>query len=263
MALFAPVAPLKILRQLDDANQLGNYHLVLAHDVLEHSAGFARLFNVKYQFATVIVDNSVIELGMPEFNVDSMIKACKVFNQCREVVPVLPDVLLNYDKTCKAVEVALRQWAVHEDNRDRWGNTYPLMFVPQGINWKEIVKCAEQFQGEKAIKWIGIARNFTPILKSRWEITQTLQALFPDCKFHQLGFSDDIADDILCTRMDHVTGIDSAVPLRIADYGMKLSLTVDMYPKRGNWWHEVDVATPLMLDNLKLVRKWIEHKPGK
>jgi len=231
--------------------------------VLEHSAGFYKLFNIKHQFDTVIVDNSVIELGMPEFSVSKMIDACKVFSTCREVVPVLPDVLLNYDQTCRAVEVALRQWAVHGENQNKWGQPFPLMFVPQGINWKEIVKCAENFQGEKAIKWIGIARNFTPILKSRRDITLTLQALYPDCKFHQLGFSDDICDDILCTRMDYVAGIDSAVPLRIADYGMQFRLTADMYPKRGNWWHEVNVTTPLMIENLKLARRWIEERPEK
>jgi hypothetical protein len=68
MARFAPVVPLAVAQALKNANLLGTYHLLLAHDTLAHPEAYREMYGahalpVSDDPKCVIMDNSVVELG--------------------------------------------------------------------------------------------------------------------------------------------------------------------------------------------------------
>lgn len=249
---FAPVAPIHILEKLKESGDLGRYHLVLAHDVLAHQFSFHSLF-ADYMFATIIVDNSVIELGYP-LDPQAIRAAGEVFiGGQRSVYIVLPDALLDCDETIKLVKESLNDWAPYHDR-------FKFMFVPQGRTLREFIKCAEAFVDNPLIDCIGVARNIAHITGSRRDAIQLLHALFPTQGFHLLGFADNIWDDIQCLQMptpfqSKIWGIDSAVPLRLENHEMALSDT--FYPPRPKLWWESAKFTPTVLNNVRRYRRWI------
>lgn len=258
MALFAPVAPLNILQKLHEHKQLGKYHLVLAHDVLKNQQGFYNLFRKpEYTFGmTVIVDNSVIELGVPVSGEDIK-KAAVTFSHAgsSRVVMVLPDELWNCGKTLIVAAKALEEWV--DPKLPKGLATQNFMFVPQGRNLSEFVLCAESFANkyEDHITHLGIARNITQICGSRQQATTILHACFPGAELHLLGFSDSMFDDVICARMSGVTGIDSAVPCRLFEHDMKLS--DGKYESRHpEWWDNAPWSNSV-LNNVRKVRRWI------
>lgn len=247
---FAPVAPVSVLNALRMKGELRSYHLLLAHNVVAQEDMFRATLQRLPQVITIIIDNSVIELGVP-VKAEVIAKAKRIiqeavgFSQYNDIIAVLPDVLLNN----KATQLATAQ-AIKEFRRENIDN---LMFVPQGNTFAEIVECAEAFQRIEEIRWIGVARNFVEVLGSRKQITKTLQSIFPNAKFHMLGFSRDTIDDIECTKLPGVEGIDSTMPLRIST---PISFNSD-FPKRGNWWQENMELTDIMLHNIRQVNKWL------
>lgn len=251
---FGPVGPINVLEELHKTDDLGDYHLVLSHDVLKHSTRFQKLFGKsQYHYATIIVDNSVIELGSP-LDPDSIRRAGDVFKRVApyaEVVIVLPDVLLDCDATIRVTTEALNSWA-------KYRGQFRFMFVPQGKTQSEFIKCAEAFYGCDMIDWIGVARNIEPIAGSRRGLTRIFHSIFPDAKFHLLGFSDNVFDDIECTKHYNVQGIDSAVPLRLGH--QKMSLCDEPYPGRPKDWWENATCTPETLYNVRRFRSWIQNE---
>lgn len=246
---FAPVAPISVLRALQEAGKLPWYNLVLAHNVVEHAQAFEEVFKKKPN-STIIVDNSVIELGKP-VEAEMIAQACMIlrrsagYSASTNIVAVLPDSLLDMKET---IEVAMD--ALTEFRRAQVSN---LMFVPQGKTLDEIITCAEYFQRVQEIRWIGVARNFVDILGSRRGVTRVLQSIFPNAHFHMLGFSRNTIDDIGCTLMRGVEGIDSSMPLRLEEPISFLS----QFPKRGDWWKEGMECTDRMILNVEQVCKWL------
>lgn len=249
---FAPVAPYHILQKLKETGDLGRYHLVLAHDVLKHVSPFMDLFS-NYMFATIIVDNSVIELGSP-LDTQAILAAGEVFvGGQRTVCIVLPDALLDCDETIRLVAGSLDAWSEYHGR-------FKFMFVPQGRTLAEFLKCAEAFADCPLIDYIGVARNIAQITGTRLDAISLLHAIFPDKNMHLLGFADSIWDDIACLQMpppfkNKVMGIDSAVPLRLENHEMQLS--DGPYPPRSPDWWENAKFTPTVLNNVRRYRKWI------
>lgn len=249
---FAPVAPFHILEKLKESGDLGRYHLVLAHDVLAHASSFQNLF-ADYMFATIIVDNSVIELGYP-LDPQAILAAGEVFvGGQRTVCIVLPDALLDCDETIRLVKGSLDAWSEMHAK-------FKFMFVPQGRTLAEFLKCAEAFADEPMIDFIGVARNIAQITGTRTDAIRLLHAIFPEKNMHLLGFADSIWDDIECLRMpepykNRIMGIDSAVPLRLENHEMQLS--DGPYPPRPKLWWETAKFTPTVLNNVRRYRKWI------
>lgn len=251
MAVFAPVCPSRILKQLDPHNA-GNYHLLLAHDVAK-DPGYKEFFS-KLFMSTVIMDNSVIELGNA---VDlSVIKAA-----CLNVLPhtiVLPDVLLDARETVNSCKAALPVW--REAFKDVLAKPIEyssmkrgFMIVPQGKSIEEWAWCAEQFKDEPDVNFWGIPRNLVKQIGTRRDAIIIAHALNPERVIHLLGFSDSIIDDVLCARNRLVAGIDSAVPLRVAQ--MSMALETD---PRGDWW-DTCTFNPQMDTNIALYRQWIRR----
>src|ERR1700757_2132421 len=96
MAMFAPVCPVHILYSLQPATA-GNYHLLLAHDVAAKAKEYKAWFDAQFNM-TVIMDNSVIELGNA-VDLGIIRQAC---NAVKTTTIVLPDVLLDGKATIES-----------------------------------------------------------------------------------------------------------------------------------------------------------------
>lgn len=250
-AQFAPVVPIHILQRLDEHGQAGRYHLLLAHDVVKHKRAYHKFF-VKNctRYNTVIMDNSVVELG-GAVDLDMVEEAVEA---TRAGVVVLPDVYLYGPATVEATLTAIQPWF---NRLTKLAMPIPqFMCVPQGQTYNEWVKCAEALANDKYIKWWGVPRNFTDRLGSRVEALQILHMLNSDRKIHLLGFSDNIVDDMLAARYGIAEGIDSAVPIRAASYNKEMSLTLEV-PPRGDWWETAEFSMGMVYNAAK-TRKMLD-----
>lgn len=247
---FAPVAPIRVLNSLAEKKCLGSYHLVLAHDVAENLVDFHKLFSnrdaINPRTATVIIDNSIIELG-ESVPASLMRSAVEAFTFIPNVVTVLPEVLMDSEGTTKA---ALKGIEAYQ------GIDKPLLFIPQGKTLSEFMKCAESLRNEK-IEWIGIPRNMTKVTGSRRDLIPLIRGIYPNAKIHLFGFSDDLYDDILSARDPFVSGIDSAVLTRMGDAGMELTLAENKHPERGDYWKTAAEANDTTAYNIKYFNQLI------
>ena len=253
---FSPVAPIHILEglALKGREYIGDYFLLLAHDVLENAARYEKFFEGrKNDF--IIMDNSVIELGT-SCTAAVLLEAAKIVGAN---VVVVPDVLQDGQQTIEATYAFMEGW-----NVVKYSPRPELMMVPQGNDIGDYMRCVEQIVPEYAhlVKWIGIARNLTdrvfPTRRMAVAYLHTYMQMFRDKpKLHMLGFSENVEDDIdTCNKMRRlIQGIDSAVPLRATYPIGKEPVSINVGP-RGNWWHEA-VLTEVMADNVYWTRKWI------
>jgi hypothetical protein len=230
---------------------IGHYHLMLAHDCAARPSLYK---GVVPERSFVIMDNSLIELGQPVTDGAIMVKAL-------EAVPsncvVLPDVAHNCDKTVELSKQAAAEW--------KGLPGYPfLMGVPQGNTLEEYVQCALQLKEIEGLLYWGIPRTVVNKLGSRRELVQKMREI--GTKYHRglndihlLGFSDNIPDDMLCSKLQGVMGIDSAVPIRAGQRRLLIENLADWgCGKRGTFWDDpVDRVEPETLANIYLVRNWI------
>lgn len=246
MAKFAPVAPPRILREMKGNG--GSYHLVLAHDILRTPEEYRHWRSQLILDPTVILDNSITELGSA-VDVSVIEEAAEI---CEATVIVLPDVYNNMQATIDSCTAAHYNWP--HDKLLRSGNR-KYMFVPQGNTLEEFTYCAEALKDSFLVGWWGIPRNLTNKLGTREKAAKVCAMLNPTRRIHLLGFSDNIIDDMLCASFPWITGIDSAVPLRAATEGKKMSMVLEMGP-RGKWFEQAPFV-PLMQDNVDTVGRWV------
>lgn len=262
---FAPVAPIQILNALLDKEAFGNYHLFLAHHVSEKAGAFRQLMvkaanskGLRYTNQTIIMDNSIVELGGAVD--DKMIRfACEVVlsapgEKTRYIVPVLPDVMGIGKDTLKLSSEAYRRW-----EGDMPGD---FMLVTQGNSYEDFTQLLHHFFVEHLadyprIGWVGIPRKLLPVFGTRQIALQYIRMVAPHVKIHLLGFSDNIVDDILTARFGGVTGIDSAVPCRYDGTLYPTTAGGAIGPRQENWMEE-GLLKPWHLRNIQNVRKWVE-----
>lgn len=244
MAEFAPVGPHRVLQGLKDHDALGKYHLLLAHDVVEHEEEYHRIFDDQDD-VFVIMDNSVIELGEPVSG-EIMRKACNIVDPN---LVVLPDYIACAEQTYNA--------SLHAAHVDYKG-LEPFLAVPQGLNYGEFTKCADRMLSIPGVRALSIPRHATAKLGTRMNLIWYITSRYPEIQLHLLGFSDDLEDDIRCARCSEVMGIDSAVPLHLGDRNIQLTKTLQGHPPRGNWWDTAECVNHLMLENLETAREWIK-----
>jgi hypothetical protein len=268
---FAPVAPIQILSDLFACGEFGDYHLYLAHHTVEHAARFGALSNrvlshrdYLYKDVTIIMDNSIVELGGAVD--DDMIRAaCHAVNPTASsrihVIPVLPDVMGNGVDTIDLSTAAYDRWSSLDHTMPMGGNWVPgegYMVVTQGDSWSDFVSLVNHFFIENLssfphIRWVGIPRKLQAVGINREQAIRYVQMVAPHVKIHLLGFSSDMGIDLLNARSGGVTGIDSAVPVRYP----KL-LTPDTYVgPRDPEWMEKGVLTQQNRENISNVRKWV------
>lgn len=266
MSRFAPVGPLSVMWPLLSAGceAIGNYHLLLAHDVLANPNSWRDWSNAlrnmrwhleggKIQHPTIIMDSSVIELGKP-MPMSKILQAAKIVNA--DVI-VLPDVIGDQATThalCYDFELAWRG-----DSSEL--RKYEYMFVPQGRDLAEYIDSLTFMETHMdCVRWVGLPRDCHEHgIKSRRDlinIVNGFESRKGPYKIHLLGMSNhDLIDDVIsCHHADNVVGIDSAVPLRAGWLYQEFKLTRTDYGKRGNFWKEAQLNTKI-LDNISYVRR--------
>jgi hypothetical protein len=255
MAKFAPVAPIQVISKMPSI-VAGDYHLLLAHDVANHDQEYRRYFGSFKN--TVIMDNSVIELG----NAVDLKVIKKALRAVDSATVVLPDVLLDGAATVASCKAALDVWA--DDLVDvGFGSASDyqrrgFMLVPQGKTLAEFAWCAQQFAHDRRINFWGVPRNLVKEIGSRAKAIDIVSAINHSRRIHLLGFSDDLPDDVICAKDRRVEGIDSAVPLRAGTLGILLDFDTVM-PKRDPLWFDSAVHLSLMDENIERCKQWFRR----
>ena len=266
---FAPVCPIHIYRGLaaHGSSAIGDYFLLLAHDVLENDKAYHKFFVEDWNRdlfgePTIIMDNSVIELGTA-CDAKHLRQACEVVNA---TVVAMPDALENGIGTLARTEKFIEEWVGFANSAK-----YQTMYIPQGYSIADFSKnfelALERFSNY--IQWLGIARNLTDrVFPTRKIAVGYLHTLHPAAKLHMLGFSDNIKDDIeTCLDLAHIIeGIDSAVPLRLGTQGTGIVCDTTgnfLNPGlRGNWWADVRYTPRIsqnVIDMRHILEKEVDH----
>lgn len=249
MAKYSPIAPLPILRQLHEHDALGNYLLLLAHDILDNALEYADLVeelenNMEYP-RFIVVDNGVIELGTA-LKVDQVIAAAQIVEA--DAI-IMPDAIGDFHETQKLVMAQGRQLAE---------SGFDIMKVPQGVDVGELVKCVDWLR-DKSIPgtdpdlW-GIPRWVANEMGSRMPIIQYINACCADPKIHLLGMSKDLQDDLRCMQLPGVMGIDSANPVTLGLANIKMSPHTYSHMDRGHLWACTQIHSHV-LDNVRFMHE--------
>lgn len=251
MPRFAPVCPIRMYKELQETNPkaMGDYFLLLAHDVIDKPKEYEEIFKDKGY--TIIMDNSVIELGS-SVSAKALKEACDIVGAN---ILAIPDVLENGDETITSAINFMIDWSGHTLGTY---NDTELMFIPQGKDLKDYVSCMlEAVKYKIPMDWIGIARNTTRrIIDTRQDLIGFFSTLAPDSKLHLLGFSADTEDDIKCAKHPKIQGIDSAVPVRTFQNVFPHVLILDPGP-REDWWENGELESA-QIRNINIMRQIIE-----
>lgn len=263
---FAPVAPIHILEGLlntDPRNLFGAYHLFLAHHTAEYADRFTNLwtkyFNSPiYTQPTVIMDNSIVELGgaVDDQMIRTAVEAVRQGLWRASIIPVLPDVMGSGVDTLDLSEEAYARWV----SSNMPGNGF--MLVTQGLFWIDFTNLVDYFfihnrEKFKKITWVGIPRRLEAAGIPRAKAVKYITAVAPWLNIHLLGFSNSIESDLEAVRLDlpQIKGIDSAVPVRFN--GMLTPTTRDgEIGPRGSWWEKGTLGSE-NVRNILNVRKWV------
>ena len=202
MTHFAPVSPLSGLRRLAKTPEaLGTYQLLIAPIILHDKKGYRRFFLEEQEGRQhVIVDNGVIEQG-ESVDIEDIYEAAHTVGA---QLIVLPDTIDDGYATARQAERYLPALRRLDSSMDTMG-------VVQGTTFEECLECAEKLVS-LGVDWLGVPRGLTKNLKSRVPLVITLSDEH-GLPMHVLGFSDNIADDLMaaaCHRL--VRGMDAATP---------------------------------------------------
>lgn len=203
--MYSPIAPISVLEELAAFKLLPNYLLILAHEVVEEPLRWGKLLE-KFH-GTIILDNSLIELGAP-CDPEMLLEAARVTFPS---FMVLPDKLLDKDGTLAGTLEAAQTWAQKAPLETGF------MVVPQGKDINELLDCAVAYTNAKFNRHImfGVPRIITNKIPNatRSRVCGMLGAFGKP--IHLLGMSENFIDDIRCFRAcKQVVGIDSATPVR-------------------------------------------------
>jgi len=236
-ARYSPIAPIHLLQQLYNKGALGDYLLLLAHDVLARPEEYEALVAVlrdddKEPF--IIMDNSVVELGHPMVADDVIEAACVVEASCI----MTPDVLGNFSAT---------QTLVMQEAEELKQCGFPLMRVPQGQTQEEIFQCIEWLDDYVQSRFAhenywAIPRWVTNNFGTREGVISFINRTQEDPKIHLLGMSKNIIDDLYCTTLPNVIGMDSANPLVMGQFGQDITQALYAHWQRGEYWDHPTVS---------------------
>jgi len=261
-ARYSPIAPITLLEKMFEVERstdtlvLGNYLLLLAHDVLIHPERYENLIiAVRDHYkggedTFIIMDNSVVELGNA-LNVEDVIEAaCVVEANCI----MTPDILGDSHGTQVLVE--LQKELLLECN-------FPLMRVPQGKNNAELVECVDWLRhhlprGKYEWEYWGIPRWISNELDSRIPIVQYINTASEGARIHLLGCSDNYDDDMRSCWLPDVMGIDSANPLIMGYVGLSIDDGGWRHGERGKYWEYTELDA-LALENMDTIRNAIKY----
>lgn len=259
---YAPVMPIRLFQALlehqlkhDTEDVIGDYFLLLAHDVLAYPDEYAEIFqnrDLVPKDSFVILDNSVIELGKP-LDVDSLLLAAKVVQpNCI----ILPDVLGNMLQSVDMVRKAHNNIILNTDA------PIEMMAVLQGQNIAELTRCAVMYAEFEHIQYYGCPRWVANKLGTRKVFETVLGIQHPIAKpiVHMLGMSQHAKDDVSCTQLPGVMGIDSANPCVLGQIGMPLKMDTYQHAPRTarnfDYWRGTKL-NPMTINNILTMRRWV------
>ncbi len=249
MTEYSPVAPIEVLSELHNRDLLGNYLLLLAHDVNKHPYEYqdlcADIFE-KHGAATIIMDNGVIENGAPVSLGDLLMAAETV----EANVVVGPDRVGDFDGT----KILMMEQG------DTIRQDYDMMLIPQGDNLEEICECIrwmdERFPENGSKRWWGIPRWIANKLGTREGPINYINNYARgsgDVRIHLLGMSEHLDDDVQCCKTLSVKGIDSANPLVLGHYNHIINGIGEHHMKRRDFWKATEV-NEMMAHNVEWIR---------
>jgi hypothetical protein len=205
-AKFAPVANLEVYRALHRTGLLGNYHLLIATEVVKAPNAWmafwgSEILEPPFPIITpfIIMDNGLIETGRPT-DPETLVRAASTVGAS---CVVLPDVLGDMEQTLTLARQAL------DDGLE--AATIAKLGVVQGQTQAEVMHCVSTYS-TWGVKYISVPRVMVSIFGSRVPIVRTLYRTF-SMPIHLLGFSENIDDDMRASAQDGVMGIDSATPI--------------------------------------------------
>lgn len=257
MSKFSPVCPSGLLEGLVSLDLAGDYHLWLAHDVLDKPKQYQELkseLKERYPDLVILMDNSLVELGHP-LPANDLLQAYDLVDAS---YLILPDALCDREWT-----VEHSREATKELRNIKWDVS--LAAVVQGKDDMDVMRCIVQYTGINPCM-ICIPRVVTKVCGTRGRAIQESYKTMFSRPIHLLGFSDDLMDDMSCARMPQVMGIDSSEPIRQALKGNLVDLVFNKQAgPRGDYWDtkkdEIAKAQwEMMAYNLYMIRKWISVK---
>ena len=226
MLNFAPVCPIQIAKALHEKGALGEYHLLLAHDILKNASEYQNLYG-KGDMGTVILDNSASELGEGVSRADMLSAALIV----RPNVFVLPDVIMDAERTIVESITALKHY-----RQSSYMEDVEYMAVPQGKDLLDYFYCLRSLINQDGVDWIGIPRNVRKKLHyKRFDVVKMIQQSFPEKKIHLLGMSGDLYDEHVCAELG-IQGMDSSAPVYMGMRDSEHIMSITTNTDRGKWW---------------------------
>jgi len=252
MSKYAPVASYQLLTNLARTGYAGDYHLLLAHEVVDCPSQWEFLFKgsgLIPKGATIIMDNGLIELGEP-CDAVVMKDAVDIVNATHAV---LPDALEDGAETLKLSRKAMDEWLRMEVDAYYMG-------VVQGRSYWEIIWCAKNLWNLGATASLGIPRIWQSRFGTR-KLLQFFTELLPGVhgNIHLLGMSADLKDDLTCAVLPGVMGIDSANPLVCGWNERHLDVENIQHMERGSYWRDCTFANETMLTNLDYIHSWLTN----
>lgn len=241
MTHYSPVAPVEVLLQMKARGIELKYLLLLAHEVVEKPHQYKEL--LEGFSGTIILDNSLIELGVP-VPIDTMVTAAAIVEP--DFV-VLPDKLNDREETVRLSTDAIQ----HHGNKfaDKTG----YMIAAQGKDPEDAMWCVETITKKYPAKhfMIGVPREVANVQGSRIPLVHKLTSA--GYRVHLLGMSNNFQDDIACTKMYGVEGIDSASPLRAGWEGKRYNGTTAHLKPRPEYFEKCRGLTIDMAVNYGIV----------
>ena len=250
---FSPVGPIGLLEGLKELGILGDYLLLLAHEVNKTPKRYMELLKGA-QSTYIILDNGVIELGQA-VELGQMTAARDIIRDARGWAPdmiVLPDVFDDMEGTIT------NAYFFHDIYMQNFEN---LMAIPHGKTWAQFMLCTQKLATLEGIKMWGIPRILQRNLGTRsWACHYaTLQSRLP---IHLLGFSGNTRDDI-CTCWGDSIGIDSSLPLVLGQLELDLKALLEPgFHVRGaeSFWSSQEPITDQTQRLLHSVRRLINGR---
>lgn len=247
---FAPVAPVRVHQRLAEAGVLGDYHLLLAHQVLAGPTKHADFY--RKLDAYIIMDNSLIELGYP-MPVEDVVGAAEMVGAS---IIVLPDILGDRIGTLNKSAKAMDEFN-HLTSKGFGRRKVKALGVAQGKTFNDVFSCARDMVKELGVGMVSIPRHVTEKIGSRIKLVQKVSSYGKP--IHLLGFSNNIFDDMSALSVPGVTGIDSAVPIWYGLQGFSLSgeppVNADFGKRPSDYEDQTDINTKV-IQNIRTVERW-------
>jgi hypothetical protein len=253
---LAVIAPISLQATLDlKYNLIGDYHLLLAHQVLQHRQRYFDYYMALRRSGrdpVVIMDNSLIELGraLPS---DQLADACSAVG-ARYLV--LPDVLRDAFATVDKSTLAYRRL------RGEMPKGTEFMAVLQGATMSNVAYCMNQLSEVmgRDLSAVCVPRVMVSQFGSRNPVIRMV-AKEVGLPVHLLGFSTSLTDDIKCAFLPGVMGIDSAYPVWSGrlEIIMKAAHDYDATASRPHDFWEYAHVAPAMIYNLMKFREWFQQ----